>query len=443
MQVMQRIFSTVFSLVLLLCALEPFNLWIFSWFAYVPVFLLLFRGEGIGKSIIIGYIFGAILCAIGASWASYYTFDALVKIVLFGGLPYAMWFGLIAAFQFSLAPTKSKKHLWIRSLLPAGAWCIAFAFTQLLPIGSIVIEVPLYQPIALMQLASIGSIWPVAVLVIFLNTALSLRLLVRTRVTTVITGIALVLLVSAFLWGALRLKNNPHIERGRVIALVQPNFPHDVSWKEGHGDEIMNTMSSMIRDAAKQNPEIIFLPQYGLPIDPYRNEEFFSKLADETQATIVLAAYIPHVAGTTYQESGMSNMGMVYVPKKGRTDAYISVVGPPFRDINQEFGTSYPELSTSLGKMGFLLCYEDTVRWTAKEWKKHDIDFFASITNTGDFQGSSLPNYHFMQARLRAIENGVPVIRVSPNGYSGVVDAYGRIRVQTTLDSQEVIFDSI
>jgi apolipoprotein N-acyltransferase len=404
---------------------------------------VLFRKLSIWKSALLGYIFGATLCAIGASWASYYTVDALIKIVLYGGLPYGIWFGLISAFQFSLAPANKTLHLWIRSIIPAGSWIIVFAFTQLLPIGSIVIEVPLYQPLALMQLASIGSIWPVAILVLWFNAALALCFIKRTNVTTTILCISAILSLCCATWGALRLHNNPHKTQNMKIALVQPNFPPESDWRDAHGDEIMDTTSRMIREAGRKNPKIIFLPQYGLPIDPYRDEEFFSNLANETSATIVLAAYIPHKEGTTYQESGMANMGMVYEPQQGRTDAYISVVGPPFRDINQQFGNTYPELGTPLGTMGLLLCYEDTVRWTAKQWSARDVDFFASITNTGKFQGSTLPRHHFMQARMRAIENNVPVIRVSPNGYSGIIDKYGRVRVQTTLDSQEVIFDSI
>jgi apolipoprotein N-acyltransferase len=65
--------------------------------------------------------------------------------------------------------------------------------------------------------------------------------------------------------------------------------------------------------------------------------------------------------------------------------------------------------------------------------------WIVNLTNDGWFGISSGPYQHFAAARLRAVEQGVPVVRVANTGISAVVDGYGRVVTQLGLGREGFI----
>ncbi len=77
------------------------------------------------------------------------------------------------------------------------------------------------------------------------------------------------------------------------------------------------------------------------------------------------------------------------------------------------------------GRMGGQICYEIVFSGEVVD-RANRPDFIFAPSNDAWF-GAWGPPQHFAQARLRALEEGLPVIRSTPTGITGVIDAQGRV----------------
>lgn len=73
------------------------------------------------------------------------------------------------------------------------------------------------------------------------------------------------------------------------------------------------------------------------------------------------------------------------------------------------------------------ICYEETFPGIMREGRLKGAQLFVNITNDNYFPNSSLHNQHLYHARLRAVENGIPLVRACNSGVSAAIDCFGRI----------------
>lgn len=82
-------------------------------------------------------------------------------------------------------------------------------------------------------------------------------------------------------------------------------------------------------------------------------------------------------------------------------------------------------------EVGLQICYEIIFSGQVAD-RTHRPDFIFNPSNDAWFGGWGPPQ-HLAQARLRAIEEGLPVIRATPTGISAVIDADGHIRAAVPM----------
>lgn len=81
------------------------------------------------------------------------------------------------------------------------------------------------------------------------------------------------------------------------------------------------------------------------------------------------------------------------------------------------------------GKVPFgpSICYEEMYGHLMRENRVQGAQLLVNLTSDAWFPDSRLPQQHFDHARLRTVENGIPLVRACNTGVTGAVDSLGRI----------------
>lgn len=416
------------AVLLTISVLIPNLEWVI-WIAYVPA-LALIRKLKFMSSFAIGVGLGLCYFSAYLYWLVFYEARIFV-IVLVLAAP------LVGAF---LALTR---FIWLKTsdefihlVAPPLAWSAVSFFYTFTPIGIIGDQISLSQAPFFPLLVSVTGVSGISFLIVLGNSVLRHWLLLRKSILR--SGLIPLLFITTL--GATP-ATQPAKQEGFKAALIQHNFSTQTEWRQVNQNELFSVYAEAITQYGPLVDLVVF-PQYGLPKDVLREPEWFVTLARQNNTSILLGTYVPKESGGSLIEGERTNSAVLYTPD-GEVQEYQAVTPPPFRDIGQVLGTEHKPLVVDKTPIGVMLCYEDVHPKEGKKWIDEHVQLLFALSNPGHFLKTRLPKFHLWHDQIRAIETGRFVIRVSPNGFSAVIDPNGRILTQTNLEEQKVLLAEV
>ena len=141
----------------------------------------------------------------------------------------------------------------------------------------------------------------------------------------------------------------------------------------------------------------------------------------------------------TYDKTHLVPFGE-YLPFRKRLESlglrqFIAVPGGFEPGVRNE-----PLRTPGLGLILPLICYEAIFPGASSRLAGPERPVaLVNLTNDGWFGRTPGPYQHFAQARLRAIEEGLPMVRAANSGVSAIIDPYGRVVSSLGLDLAGVV----
>ena len=254
-----------------------------------------------------------------------------------------------------------------------------------------------------------------------------------------------------------------------MLRLVQPNIPQSTKWKP---EKRMAVLGEFLRISAATSPQlpqgltrhsVVIWPESALAILLAREPFVLSAISRILpQGALLLTGsvrgepgpdgppdqlqefynslYVVNDEGeiiATYDKAHLVPFGE-YLPYH----QWLSKIG--LRKLTQLQGSFNegpgPQTVTLPGvpSVSPLICYEIIFPGKIVSGESRPA-WIANVTNDAWYGTSSGPYQHLSQARLRAVEQGLPVARAANTGVSAVIDAYGRIIVEQPLNTEGVI----
>ncbi len=279
---------------------------------------------------------------------------------------------------------------------------------------------------------------------------------IRNRLPVIAAAVALVVVWGS---GAARLATaGDQTVAGVRLRLVQPNIPQDLKWRPELRAGHVNRQLQMSKapPAAGPLPTHVIWAETAVPYVLADNPSLVSALAAAAPpgGVIIVGAPRTTAAGVAprriwnslFAIDGGGRIAAIYdkvhlvpfgeyVPLRGILDID-KLTGGRF-DFSPGPGRRTLQLA-GLPPVSPLICYEVIFPGRVADAARRP-GWLLNLTNDAWFGRSSGPYQHFAAARLRAVEEGLPLVRVANTGISGVVDAYGRIRKSLGLGRAGVV----
>ncbi|WP_407167590.1 apolipoprotein N-acyltransferase [Bradyrhizobium sp. ORS 111] len=460
-------------------AMAPFNAW--------PVLFLTFsiavwlidgaaagRWRGVPAAALSGYWFGLGYFVPGLYWIGYAFFvdaQTFAWLTPFAVLGLPAYLALFTALGFALArliwPRDASRVLALAASLTISEWLRGHLLTGF-PWNAF--GYALSEPLALAQTASLIGLWGMTFLAvaIFASPAVLIDGSSRGRKPWRAPAAAVLVLAAMLAFGAVRLSQHPTaMVAGAKLRIMQPDLQQDAKFNYSAkaavmqkylalSDRASGPQSTGVRDA-----NILIWPESAFPFFLTREADAMAEIADLLPKGTVLitgsvrAPDLPAGVRITraynsiyvidHDGSVLSVYDKLHLVPFGEYlpfQSWMEKLG--FQQLTKVVGGFIPGTIRRLLDVPHappalpLICYEAIFPGSIID-RDERPGWIINVTNDGWFGLSTGPYQHLQQARLRSIEEGLPLVRAANTGISAVIDPVGRIVAQLGLGLEGVL----
>ncbi len=476
-------------------AMAPFNAWPVLFLSF-PVMVWLIDGAGAGglggvpAAAMAGWWFGLGYFVPGLYWIGYaFLVDAptFAWLMPFAVLGLPAYLALFTAFGFALARLvwtwDASRVIALAAALTSSEWLRGHVLTGF-PWNAF--GYALTEPLVLAQTASLIGLWGLTFfsVAIFASPAVLVDGTWRGRKSWIASWIApwitpwiapaaaLLLLVAMGVFGAVRLGLQPTATVANVrLRIMQPDLQQDVRFNYAAKAEVMqkylalSDRASGPQSTGVRDVSILIWPESAFPFFLTREADAMAQIADllpKGTTLITGSVRAPDLPPGTKITRAYNSIYAI-----GHDGSVLSIYDKlhlvpfgeylPFQDWMEKLG--FVQLTKIQG--GFipgvnrrsmeipdapralpLICYEAVFPGDVAA-RDDRPGWIINLTNDGWFGISTGPYQHLQQARLRAIEQGLPVVRAANTGISAVIDPLGRVVARLGLGVEGVLDSSL
>jgi apolipoprotein N-acyltransferase len=461
-------------------AMAPFDAWPLLFFTF-PVLVWLVDGAAAGRlgglpsAAIAGWWFGFGYFLAGLYWVGY---AFLVDAKTFGWLlPFAVIAlpaGMACYTGLGLALARM---IWTRGPTRLIALAVALTAAEWLR-GHLFSGFPwnlygyaLTGPLVLAQSAALIGIWGLTFIAVavFASPAVLTDERADTRRRWLPLALSAVLLIALAGYGAIRLSRTPTaFVEGVRLRIMQPNLQQDQKFNYGAKQKVMSQYlelsdrSTGPQSAGVRDVTHLIWPESAFPFVLTREPDALAQIAALLPPGTVLitgAVRAPELPPGQKIERAYNSIYVI-----DHDGSILSVYDKihlvpfgeylPFQDFLEKLGlmqlTKLPGGFLPGGRRRAMnvpraplmlpfICYEVVFPGEAMPGGGTRPGWMLNLTNDGWFGISTGPYQHLQQARVRAIEEGLPLVRAANTGVSAVIDPLGRFVARLGLGAEGVL----
>jgi len=266
------------------------------------------------------------------------------------------------------------------------------------------------------------------------------------------------LLAAVWVAGSMRLSAVEAKEvPGVRLRIVQPDIPQTEKWSQAKAEEHFARLLRLSAMPAKEAVTDVIWPETSVPftlnanaaraigaVAPHNGLVIAGAVAATEQPgekpkfwnSVVAISATGNIVGT-YDKFHLVPFGE-YMPLRKYLPLDAIAAGPV--DFSAGPGPQTLDLP-ALPAVSPLVCYEAIFPGDVVASGERP-GWLLNVTNDAWFGQSAGPYQHFAIAKTRAVEQGLPLVRVANTGISAVVDPYGRVLAHLGL-GQEGVLDSL